>query len=140
MRAVGIIIKDDKILLMHRFKKRREYWVFPGGGIKRGEKPEGALIREMKEETSLNVKIDKLLFKLENQFKKEYGGNVFGDALEYYFLIKEFSGKMALGWPERGRMNANNRYYLEWGELSKIKEILTLYPKKAVEKVLELAK
>lgn len=120
---------------MHRFKKGREYWVFPGGGVERREKPEDALVREMKEETSFKVKIDKLLFKLENQFRKEYGGNVSGDALEYYFLIKEFSGDMALGSPEKERMNENNQYHLEWVELSKIKEILNLYPKKALEKI-----
>ena len=132
------MIKDGKILLMHRFKRGREYWVFPGGGIERGEKPEEALIREMKEETSLDVKIDRLLFKLENQFRKEYGGNVSGDALEYYFLIKEFFGDMALGSPEKERMNENNRYHLEWTELSKIKEMPTLYPREAVKRVVML--
>lgn len=140
MRVVGIIIKDGQVLLMHRFKRGREYWVFPGGGVERGENAEQALIREIGEETSFKVKIDKLLFKLENQFKKEYGGNVRGDRVEHYFLIKDFSGEMALGSPEKERMNENNQYHLEWVELSKIKEIPTLYPKEAVRKVLELVK
>lgn len=140
MRVVGIIIKDGKILLMHRFKKGREYWVFPGGGVEKRESVEEALIREMKEETSFDIKIDKLLFKLENQFKKEYGGNVRGDQIEHYFLIKDFRGEMALGSPEKERMNENNQYHLEWVELSKIKEIPTLYPKGAVRKILELIK
>lgn len=138
MRAVGVIIKDGKILLMHRFKKGREYWVFPGGGVERGENVEQALIREMREETSFKVKIDRLLFKLENQFKKEYGGNVLGDKVEYYFLIKDFSGEMALGSPEKEKMNENNQYHLEWVELSKIKEMPTLYPKEAVKRICEM--
>lgn len=120
---------------MHRFKRGREYWVFPGGGVQKGESVEEALVREMKEETGFDVKIDKLLFKLENQFSEEYGDNVPGDALEYYFLIKEFSGDMELGGPEKEKMNEQNQYYLEWVELSKIKEMLNLYPQEAVKKI-----
>ena len=123
---------------MHRFKKGVEYWVFPGGGVKEGESPEEALIREIKEETGFDVKIDRLLFKLENQFAASYGGNVPGDAVEHYFLIKDFSGDMALGGPEKEKMNEQNQYYLEWVELSKIKDISNLYPKEAVERICEI--
>lgn len=96
------------------------------------------MIREMKEETGFDVKIEKLLFNLENQFSESYGGNVQGDVLEYYFLIKDFSGDMALGGPEKERMNEQNQYYLEWIELSKIKDMPNLYPKEAVKRVCEI--
>ena len=61
-RAVGVIIKENKILLMRRMKNGQEYYVFPGGGVKEGESTETAIIREIKEELSLDAKIDKLLF------------------------------------------------------------------------------
>ncbi len=32
IRAVGILIKKNKVLLIHR-KNEKEYWVFPGGGV-----------------------------------------------------------------------------------------------------------
>ena len=85
-RAVGVIVKNDKVLLMRRIKDGQEYYVFPGGGVKKGESTETAIIREIKEELSLDAKIDKLLFEIENQ-----------DRQEYYYLIKEFSGQPQLG-------------------------------------------
>lgn len=36
-RSAGIVIKDGKVLLIHRFNKGDEYWVFPGGGVEEGD-------------------------------------------------------------------------------------------------------
>lgn len=53
----GIIFSKDKkeVLLI----KRRDIpiWVFPGGGVEKGESPMDATIREIKEETGLEVTI-----------------------------------------------------------------------------------
>ena len=53
----GIIINDDKVLLIT--KSRGAYTGkldFPGGSFEHGETPEETLIREIKEETNLDVK------------------------------------------------------------------------------------
>jgi len=61
--VIGVIRKDGKLLIT----KRKEegllggLWEFPGGKIQKGESGEIACIREIREETSLNVKIDKYL-------------------------------------------------------------------------------
>ena len=62
-RYQGLIIQDDHLLLIkHRIHKTgRAYWVIPGGGIEAGETEEECVIREMKEETHLEVVIDRLL-------------------------------------------------------------------------------
>ena len=119
-RAVGVIIKDDKILLMRRIKNGQEYYVFPGGGMENGETIETAIIREIKEELSINPKIEKLLFEIENQGRQEY-----------YYLIKEFTGQPKLGGEEKQRMNKNNQYYPVWIELNKVKDLNNLYPESA---------
>ena len=51
--ARGIIIKDGKLAMIHSTKY--DYYKFPGGGIEKNEQKENALIREVLEETGLDV-------------------------------------------------------------------------------------
>ena len=62
-RYQGAIIRDHQILLiMHRENASgRSYWVIPGGGIEEDETEEQRVIREMKEETNLDVRIERLI-------------------------------------------------------------------------------
>ena len=56
--ACGIVNKDNKILMVKRAKKEGDLlWVFPGGKVENGETNEQACIREVFEETGLNVSI-----------------------------------------------------------------------------------
>ena len=61
-RAAAVLIKDDKILLRHRTRDDKEFWVFPGGGVEEGEKAEVTVVRELEEEASLKTKVVKLLY------------------------------------------------------------------------------
>ncbi len=126
-RVAAVIIKDGKILLMHRIKDGREYFVFPGGGLKENEDTESAIIREIKEEFTIDIKIEKLIFELENQGRQEF-----------YFLVTEFSGEPVLGGEEKDRMAENNQYFPEWKNLSEIKNLSNLYPDEAKLKVEEI--
>jgi len=51
--ARAIVVKDQKVLLV--YSKKYNYYKFPGGGIKKGESNEAALIREVAEETGYQV-------------------------------------------------------------------------------------
>lgn len=54
--AIGIVLSQDrKVLLAKRCDL--PIWVLPGGGIEEGESPQEALIREVKEETGIDVAI-----------------------------------------------------------------------------------
>ena len=57
IRSASILIKDGKILLIHRKNGGNEYYSFPGGGVEKGETIEDACIRELLEETSIKIKI-----------------------------------------------------------------------------------
>ena len=53
----GVIFKDKKVLLTKRsIEPFKDSWVLPGGHIERGEKPEHAAVREVREETGLKTK------------------------------------------------------------------------------------
>ena len=61
IRVTGILIEDNKILLVKQKYKDRE-WSLPGGRLENGESIENGLIREMFEETGLNVQIEYMLY------------------------------------------------------------------------------
>lgn len=62
--AYGLITAADRILLCRlsaTVRTHRGYWTLPGGGLDFGETPVDAMIREVKEETGLDVVQDTLL-------------------------------------------------------------------------------
>ncbi|MCD5409655.1 MAG: NUDIX hydrolase [Methanocellales archaeon] len=57
----AIVLLDNKIALIRRKNPPFEgYYALPGGFVERGETVEQALIREVKEETGLDIRIVKL--------------------------------------------------------------------------------
>jgi 8-oxo-dGTP diphosphatase len=125
-RASAVIIKDGKILLIRRRHNGVEYLVYPGGGIEEGEAPIDALRREVSEELGLEIKSSpEPLFELMNKGQKEF-----------FFLVKDFSGKERMGGPEAIRMNENNSYELEWLPVVGLPSFANLYPAEAAHKLL----
>lgn len=58
----AIIKKEDKILLIKRLNNPfKDCWALPGGFVEYGEDIESATIREVQEETGLEIKLDKLV-------------------------------------------------------------------------------
>ena len=62
-RYQGLIMRDQQILLIQHgaHDGAWSHWVIPGGGMEHGETPEECVVREMKEETNLDVAFEKLL-------------------------------------------------------------------------------
>lgn len=61
----AIVIYRQKILILKRVRPSSDglgYWELPGGGLEYGETPHEALIRELKEETGLDIKIIKPVY------------------------------------------------------------------------------
>lgn len=62
IRVAGILIEDNKILLIQHHKNNKKYWLVPGGGNDWGETTKEALIREYKEETNMDIEVDEFMF------------------------------------------------------------------------------
>lgn len=58
--AYGLVVNEEKLLLCRLSKQLPRWvgqWTLPGGGIDFGEHPEKAAVREIMEETGVNVEI-----------------------------------------------------------------------------------
>ena len=127
MISRALILDNDKILLIHRFKYGREYFVLPGGHIEEGESEEEALVREIKEETNLDARIDKKLWTLKNPLD---------NSENHFFLVTKFSGNLQLGGPELERNCEEDKHIFEWHSLNEVSE-LNLVPEPLKKKIIE---
>ena len=100
----GIIIEDGKVYAMFRRRIKddgtvKEYYVIPGGGIKENETLEENVMREMKEEFSVDVKIEGYLGKDEGE-----------DSIANFFSCSIINGVPKLGGEEKERCCESNYY------------------------------
>ncbi len=119
IRAVAIVIKNNQLLVLFRRKDGKEYFTFPGGGVESGENIEDAAIRELKEETSIEAKIKKLLYH-----------HIYDDDTEHYFYLCDYmSGIPKLGdnSEEKIRNLSGNFYEPRFVNIDNLKNLL-LYP------------
>ena len=123
-RCAGIVVRDGKLLLIHRIKKGYEYYVFPGGHRRKGESSEDACVREVLEETAIETRNPELVF----TFQDHRGG-----WLHKYFICEWKEGdKPHLNGEEAVRQCEENQFYPEWVGLDRIEE-LNVLPKFAKE-------
>lgn len=60
--AAAIIKKDENIFATQRgYGEFKDGWEFPGGKVEPGETPRSALIREIREELDVEIKIESCL-------------------------------------------------------------------------------
>ncbi len=64
IRATAVLIEDEHILLVQQrvTESLKRAWSLPGGTLEFGETLEACVMREMKEETGLEVAVDRLLY------------------------------------------------------------------------------
>jgi mutator protein MutT len=68
LAAAAIIVRGSKVLLVKRGREPyKGTWMFPGGFVDFGEYPFETVIREVKEETGLEVKKGELIEVLQNE-------------------------------------------------------------------------
>jgi ADP-ribose pyrophosphatase YjhB (NUDIX family) len=84
--AFGIILDDtDRVLLSHR--RDTDAWNLPGGGLESRETPIEAVVREVREETGLEVRVDRLVGVYTNARR---------DDMVFAFLCRVVGGELQL--------------------------------------------
>lgn len=62
VRVTGVVVEHGRILLLNQDTDTGRSWSLPGGKLEAGETLAQALVREMKEETGLDVEPGRLLY------------------------------------------------------------------------------
>ena len=67
--VAAIIRKEGKVFSTQRgYGEYKDWWEFPGGKMEAGEKPEEALKREIREELSTEISVDKYLITVDYDY------------------------------------------------------------------------
>lgn len=90
--GVRVVILDNqnRMLMVKQEHEERDIWMVPGGGIEEGESSIDAAVREIKEETGLDIEVGKLIWHVEEVSKR-------GQRFVNFFMGRITGGKLALG-------------------------------------------
>jgi mutator protein MutT len=97
--GIGVIIEHDgKILVGKRINSHAPFWSIPGGKLELGETFELAAVREIKEETNLNINDPKVIAITNNlETYKEFGKHY----VSVILVAKKFTGQLKLMEPNK---------------------------------------
>jgi len=102
-RAVAVVLRHDRVLVIKRHRDGRDYAVLPGGGVEPGESPSEAALRELHEETTLSANIDELLWTGDHNGRQAS-----------YFLMKDVVGEPVLSGSEADAHCPANSFEPAW--------------------------
>ena len=70
--VAAVIVENGNFLCVRRPPNKKEYiskkWEFPGGKVEEGESLKDALIREIREELSIQIEVDDLLVVVDHEY------------------------------------------------------------------------
>jgi len=91
--AVGVVVfKEDRMLLVKRGKEpNKGMWSIPGGGIELGETVYEAARREVREECSISIEIERVLDAADNIVRDEKS------RIKYHYTIIDVLARYAGG-------------------------------------------
>jgi 8-oxo-dGTP diphosphatase len=115
----AVIVKDSRVLLVRRaLEPLKGHWSLPGGLVEVGESLQAGIIREVREETGLEVEPLELIELLDRIHHD-------GDRVRYHYVIADYlcrvsggtlqaaSDADAVRWVERAEWNSHSALIIE---------------------------
>lgn len=125
--GVGLFVFNNQNKVLMQLRTDYNQWGFPGGAMDLGESFEETAIRELKEETNLNIKEMKMLKVLSG--KDTYREYPNGDKLydiTAIFVVTDYDGVL--------KVNDDESSKLDWFSIDKLPENMTSHTKNYIEK------
>ena len=99
--GVRVLVLDDeqRMLLVRQCHDNKDIWMAPGGNIEEGESAADAAVREVKEETGLDIEIKSLLWHVEEVSER-------GQRFVNFFLAKPAGAGPSCGTASEGPAGA----------------------------------
>ena len=125
--GVGLIVFNKQSEILMQLRTDYNQWGFPGGAMELGESFEQTAMRELKEETNLEIKEMKMLKVLSG--KDTYREYPNGDKLydiTAIFVVKDYYGNL--------KINDNESSKLDWFNINDLPHNLTEHTRNYIEK------
>lgn len=121
--GVRVVILDNqnRMLMVKQEHEDRDIWMVPGGGIEEGENSVDAAVREIKEETGLDIEVGKLIWHVEEVSER-------GQRFVNFFMGRITGGQMALGLDPEFDADSQVLREVKFMSRQEIEEIPVLYP------------
>jgi len=102
--ARALVIKDSRVLLLKVKENEKTYFVIPGGKKEGGERLEEALVREVLEETNIDIKVERKIEEISSSYDNIH-------KVHHLYLCKYISGKPKLNAsPELEKMRRDSHF------------------------------
>ncbi len=123
IRAGIVLIQDNKVALIERYRAGFHYFIFPGGGVDEGESPEQAAVREAMEELGIEVAIKQKVMEVQLGQRSR----------QFYFLVEQTGGEFGTGTGEEfldtNRDNPQKGIYIPiWMPVDELPGRTNVYP------------
>lgn len=108
--VAAVICRERKVLCVQRAEHEKEYvslkWEFPGGKVEVGESLEEALVREIREELSVDIEVSQFLMTVEHAYP------------DFHLTMHVF--KCVL---DQGEITLNEHVALKWLSLNELDQL-----------------
>ncbi|MBT2691657.1 NUDIX hydrolase [Bacillus sp. ISL-55] len=120
-RVAAVMIVDNHVLIHKQVKD--EHWALPGGRVELLEDSQTSVVREVKEELGIDIKVDRLLWFTENFF--DYNNKDYHE-IGLYYKVAPLNGSFNFHKDEFFGEEGERLIY-QWVPISNLEKI-KLYP------------